>query len=236
MKKISKIEKEKRDIYKTLNECRKNKTMVFSWMFIGKNIFKSEMQVKSIKMDRNTIVLKASGHHIESLNKMVMGSGKVNIFCTEHSLVFQSHLKNLDKTGRMELAFPIKYLFHERRNAPRYYIDQEASVEFSIRNDVFTKYCLDLSEGGFSIVTNRNQEFPFGEGHTFKKMKMTIDKKIIEFNCEVRKILLLKPFQFENCPYGEHRISFKFTDIEQKDKETIRDFLLRYNVFNKGTA
>lgn len=210
------------NIYEAIKEAHQNKSLVYAWQLEGEVLLKAELLIESYKLDRNQIILQTTEGMEQLLMQLITGSGKLNFYIAESSLLYTSDIKKLEQGGKLTIAFPQTHHFHDRRELTRYEIlGLPISAKLKIREKEIKKPCFDISKGGISLLFSQGEKVPYKEGELIQGLSLEFGNHSVPFEAKAVRILKLKPFMLESIPYGGSRLSLKFEKMEQKDKELL---------------
>ncbi|MCB9060427.1 MAG: PilZ domain-containing protein [Halobacteriovoraceae bacterium] len=218
----------KKDPLKAIAEAVKNKEEGYSWYAFHSNIIKAELVVETIRKDRNEVVIRPLPGSIAYLQEMIAGQEYLNVCLPKSSLVFTSKIKWMNDEGKLLLSLPEKYSFSERRREERIEPNSSVLVNFKYLGNQVRKNCLDLGLGGFSIVFAKSEGQVLDRGKIIDNIEIRFNDELLEVNCKVTSILILKPYMIDRVPYAGSRVSFQFVDLTPVQKEKIEIFLKSY--------
>lgn len=163
---------------------------------------------------------------IENIKKILANKDRVTLFNKRRALSFNTTINDnlLDKSHSLILNFPEGIVEFDRRETKRVLLGNPIIVNVSTDLKKYRKNVYDLGEGGFSILFGKTEVVDFVEKKTLSNCLFYLGRNELAFDCEVVKVFSIKPYEFENFPYGGTRVSFKFVNLH----ENIRNVILLY--------
>lgn len=170
---------------------------------------------------------------IENVRKVLVNKDRITIFNKRRALCFYTRVKEnlLDKSFNLVLNFPDEITEFNRRMSDRVLLGNPIVVNFDTNLKKYRKNVYDLGEGGFSILFGKSEHIDLVEKAIHSNCVFYFGKNELDFSCEVVKIINIKPYEFESFPYGGTRVSFKYVNLNESNKNLILLYMRDHDIF-----
>lgn len=209
------------DILESLLKIQKNNQIILAWYAFNGHLLQAELRLKTIRKDRNDLVLVPQWDSLDYLQQLISGQGRINFYVPDESLVFISELKLLDEQGILTVGMPEKYFLHDRRRDQR--IDLLPSLSISFEGISLAKRCLDISSGGFSLVISQQERRLFKLSEY--QVTLTNGELSLQLEANLSNELKLRPYMLDKCPYGGFRLAFSFLNMNDLTRKRLDDLI-----------
>ncbi len=218
-------DKRSRDIVKNLIEAVQNNYSVYAWSSIDGVVSKYELKTKAVRKSLEEVDFEIVPSEDVSIEKVIPADKVVKFYVPDSSLSFEARLKNILGTQRFQTYLPFEFKFYERRKHERVSPKESCTIIFEHKRQVFKKTILDLSLGGVAILIPKTEKAILGEKLDSVHCLIELGTKRIKAKIDFCSSAIIDRFQMEQCPYGGYKISFRFSSMEEKDKEILNKFI-----------
>ena len=223
---MEKIERETQ-VYKKLSMAKSQQTPLIAWLSNDSGVISAEFLLYQVDQVQGQLELKVLPDSFVYLEDLIRKGKEIKIYMPQGSYFFFTKVLEVKPDGKVSIGFPEVLFFKERRQSDRANPSKRLRVHFSINNKKFNKNCYDLSVGGFSVVFNHTEQSGFEEKDPVEWVEFEFDGQRIKLNAVLSKVVKIKPFVFENIPYGQKKVSFEFKAMS-KPKVTELEKLVHY--------
>ncbi|MBT3584090.1 MAG: hypothetical protein HN509_04230 [Halobacteriovoraceae bacterium] len=211
------------EILKKLTDSKNQGGKVQLWDGTNQHLSKTPMLLNQIKTDDDTLLFRPQEESLIILEDLLKERSFLNIYLPQGSYLFQVRWKHHDRNGNVGTYFPDLLRFIERRTSDRLYPERFIKIKFKEQQ----KSCYDLSVEGLSVVFTKSEISDLSVGDKFPAV-LLYDALEINLNLEVTTVTKIKPFIFENLPYGHKKMGLKITELKPKDAKKL-DALLNFH-------
>lgn len=215
--------KDQRNLSPTLLNLFERKEIALAWSLEGHQFKQVNLVAQKISKDYLTF----SFNEIQRpfLDPLISIDRKIKIHFPDEGLFALCSVKEIS-SSKITLSHPILHEFEDRRKIERKNLENQLNALFVIeKKQVLRKNISDIGSGGFSIILMKSESNPF------KRIK-NADVEIEDIGLKAKVELVaedkMEPFKWEDTPYGGTRLSFKFSDADDRFKAILDVFLARY--------
>lgn len=232
---MSKIIDAKIEVNEIIRDISNHRDIMFIYDFITDDE-KLKCTLNFLEKDESdrTLLFEISDESsLDNFKKLLKQKENLNIFNGRRSLSFVSTFVKDPKRNITQVLFnyPNEIIQYERRKTPRVQLSQPIVVNIKLTFKTYRKNVFDLGEGGFSIIFIKSESVRLEEKMVIPNISFFIGKTKIVLDCEVAKVFSIKPYEFENFPYGGTRVSFKYLNLTKENLKEIATYMQNYDIF-----
>ncbi|GAB4021783.1 MAG: hypothetical protein Fur0010_24880 [Bdellovibrio sp.] len=207
-------------IYRVLVNAKEASVPLLLWHEEGEHFYKIPLKIMAVDREKSRIEVQVQFEHLDTIEKL-WSLKSIRFYLSNGSYFFSAYFEKLLESGKLYLSFPLHLKFFDRRNTPRFHPEKLIKVEIVKEGLKFYKNCYDFSRGGFSIVFSKSENSAFTLGERIPQANIHYDEEVYHFPVIVQEITSIKPFVFENIPYGHRKISFQFSKLNSEQKKDL---------------
>lgn len=207
-------------IYRTLLKAQSANHELFLWQESDEHFFKFPTKILKVDREGQILKLKIPQEYIGMIEQL-WGLKEVSFYLPNGSYHLNLIFKRITPNGELLTSFPKEMIFFDRRSAPRFHPEKLIKIEFKSTGFKTHKNCYDFSRGGFSVIYTKSEQSAFELGQKIAQLKITYDDLVVLCSAVVQELTPIKPFVFENIPYGYKKVSFRFVELNQDQKQKI---------------
>lgn len=215
--------KDERKLDSTYQKILQSKPSAIAWSLQDQTLH--QVNLKFSHYNKDSLYFDYEDIQKPYLRKIIGLEQKIRIYIESEGLFLFCKVKEEGPT-KLCLSKPELHEFEDRREELRAGDLNDLKVQI-LENEkiLISKNCTDIGLGGFSIVLMKTEKNPLKEE---TEKTAIIEKMGIQSKVQVLAEDKIKPFEWENTPYGGTRISFKFLDVSDKLKIRISKYLEKY--------
>jgi len=211
-------------IYRALLKAQSANHELFLWQESAEHFYKFPTKIIKVDREGHQLKLKIALEYIGMVEQL-WGLDNVSFYLPNGSFYLKLIFKRITPNGELLTTFPQEMIFFDRRSAPRFHPEKLIKIEFKSTSFKTHKNCYDFSRGGFSVIYTKSEQSAFELGQKISQLKITYDDLVVTCSAVVQELTPIKPFVFENIPYGYKKVSFRFVELNQDQKQKIASII-----------
>ena len=209
---------------------------IFVWRFLGGEKHLGLTRIESIRKLRGDFCIVPQPGQERAVQELIGSLNCIDLYVPEYCLLLRCDIKQTDAPQRYYLKIPEFVAQIDRRKSARLNTqgDDSIQVKFSKLPPIpkgikqqFTKNCFDLSAGGLSFYTSRQESKFFKVGDIDKELQLRAGDIQLNLDGEVTSVIEVEPDEFNGLSYKVWRVSYRFLNIDQISQKNLERFIFK---------
>jgi hypothetical protein len=219
-----------------LQGAKEKNCEIFVWRFLGGEKHLGLTRIESVRKLRGDFCIVPHQGQERVVQDLIGSLNFIDLYIPEYCLLLRCDIKQTDAPQRYYLKIPDFVAQVERRKAARLNTEDDSTikVEFSkfpplskgIKQQ-FSKKCFDLSSGGLSFYTSRQESKFFKPGDIDKELHLRAGDISLSLDGEVTSVIEVVPDEFNGLSYKVWRVSYRFLNIDQISQRKLERFIFQ---------
>lgn len=209
---------------------------IFVWRFLGGEKHLGLTRIESIRKMRGDFCIVPQQGQERVVQELIGSLNFIDLYVPEYCLLLRCDIKQTDAPQRYYLKIPDFVAQIERRKSARLNTEGDPSVQVKFSKfppvskgikQQFSKNCFDLSSGGLSFYTSRQESKFFKVGDVDKELELKTSELSLSLTGEVASVIEIEPDEFNGLSYKVWKVSYRFVDIDQISQKNLERFIFK---------
>lgn len=209
---------------------------IFVWRFLGGEKHLGLTRIESIRKTRGDFCIVPIPGQERVVQDLIGSLNFIDLYVPEYCLLLRCDIKQTEAPQRYYLKIPDFVAQIERRKSARLNVEDDSSIQVKFSKfpplskgikQQFTKNCFDISSGGVSFYTSRQESKFFKIGDMDKEIHLKAGDITLTSDGEVTSVIEVDPDEFNGLSYKVWRVSYRFLNIDQISQKNLERFIFK---------
>lgn len=209
-----------------MSKAIQNQSLFYIWKSLNGSVQKINAHIVNYQKSYRLIEIGIETSMMANFFDLFPGEKILSLYSPVLGISFKVPVKNINDKNQIKCDIPSEYIVHNRRGHERVVPLCATGIKIKKNGNYIKKTVFDISESGVSILLSKSEKVLIGENQSKYELVLELGSKSILLNAELVRIINIDRYKLDSHPYGGVKFTFRFVDIKQEDRDTIKNYFV----------